>query len=220
MADVEISYKGNTIASMSASGAKTLLTKGKYCEDDINVVYMKSGTAPDTSFSLKNFKVPSNKWVVDQAVDNLLRSGGCIHIKFTVPETLVSTDTEVISIGADALSSWTPSTNCSMFGAIYNLNNANTFQLRIRGTSLNSFFSLSLYEDANREFEVKIYSDRLINVKTNTTYLFSDYPGTVWDALNTAITNLCTHEFISVGVNQMSTRYAGKMISIFAIEAE
>ena len=45
MADVTITYKGNSIATMSASGTKTLLTEGKYCEDDITVDY----TAPTHS---------------------------------------------------------------------------------------------------------------------------------------------------------------------------
>lgn len=39
MADVEIKYKGSTIASMDSSGTKTLQTSGKYCEGDISVAY-------------------------------------------------------------------------------------------------------------------------------------------------------------------------------------
>ena len=41
MPDVTISYKGSQIASMDASGTKTLLTEGKYCEDDITIQYTK-----------------------------------------------------------------------------------------------------------------------------------------------------------------------------------
>lgn len=41
MADITISYKGNTIAELSASGSKTLQTAGKYCEDDISIVYVQ-----------------------------------------------------------------------------------------------------------------------------------------------------------------------------------
>ena len=41
MSDITINYKGNAIATMDASGTKTLLTDGKYCEDDIEVVYVK-----------------------------------------------------------------------------------------------------------------------------------------------------------------------------------
>ncbi|MBR2582694.1 MAG: hypothetical protein IKO83_01645 [Oscillospiraceae bacterium] len=41
MSDITINYKGSAIATMDASGTKTLLTEGKYCEDDIEVVYVK-----------------------------------------------------------------------------------------------------------------------------------------------------------------------------------
>ena len=41
MADITISYKGNTIAEVSASGTTTLGTSGKYCEDDISIAYTK-----------------------------------------------------------------------------------------------------------------------------------------------------------------------------------
>ena len=41
MPDISISYKGNTIATMDATGTKTLLTSGKYCEDDISIAYTK-----------------------------------------------------------------------------------------------------------------------------------------------------------------------------------
>lgn len=40
MADVTISYKGTSIATMDASGTKTLNTQGKYCEGDITVQYV------------------------------------------------------------------------------------------------------------------------------------------------------------------------------------
>ena len=43
MSDVAINYKGSNIANMNASGTKTLLTAGKYCEDDLEVVYTKPG---------------------------------------------------------------------------------------------------------------------------------------------------------------------------------
>ena len=48
MADVTISYKGATIATMDDSGSKTLGTSGKYCEGDIGVEYVKpSGGGED-----------------------------------------------------------------------------------------------------------------------------------------------------------------------------
>ena len=41
MADVTLSYKGSTIAELSASGSKTIETAGKYCEADIGLVYAR-----------------------------------------------------------------------------------------------------------------------------------------------------------------------------------
>lgn len=42
MADITLSYKGSTIATMSASGTKTIQTKEKYCEDDISLAYISA----------------------------------------------------------------------------------------------------------------------------------------------------------------------------------
>lgn len=41
MADVTLSYKGSDILELSDSGSATLKTGGKYCEDDIEVEYVK-----------------------------------------------------------------------------------------------------------------------------------------------------------------------------------
>ena len=43
MADVELTYKGNTIGSLSASGSLTMKTAGCYCEDDIGLTYTSPG---------------------------------------------------------------------------------------------------------------------------------------------------------------------------------
>ena len=41
MSDITVTYKGSTIATMDATGSKTLTTAGKYCEDDISIAYTK-----------------------------------------------------------------------------------------------------------------------------------------------------------------------------------
>lgn len=47
MSDVTIKYKGQSIATMDATGSKTLNTQGKYCEANIGVEYVKpSGGTP------------------------------------------------------------------------------------------------------------------------------------------------------------------------------
>ena len=53
MADVSISYKGNEIASMNATGVKTLLTGSTFCEGDISVSYTKPA-APVPSLQTKS----------------------------------------------------------------------------------------------------------------------------------------------------------------------
>ena len=73
MSDITINYKGTSIATMDASGTKTLLTSGKYCEDDIEVVYVSpgggggidindvlSGTAPsgDVTLTISSVSMP------------------------------------------------------------------------------------------------------------------------------------------------------------------
>lgn len=47
MSEVEINYKGSSIATMDASGTKTLLTSGKYCEADIAIVYTRPASGID-----------------------------------------------------------------------------------------------------------------------------------------------------------------------------
>ena len=39
MADVTLTYKGQNILELSASGSKTIQTKEKYCEDNITLIY-------------------------------------------------------------------------------------------------------------------------------------------------------------------------------------
>lgn len=43
MPDITVTYEGNTIATMSASGTKTFYTAGKYCDDDITLTYVSPG---------------------------------------------------------------------------------------------------------------------------------------------------------------------------------
>ena len=49
MADVEIKYKGASIATLNETGTKTLKTSGKYCESDITVSYTKSAVPAETN---------------------------------------------------------------------------------------------------------------------------------------------------------------------------
>lgn len=52
MADITVSYKGSSIATINSSGTTTLGTSGKYCEDDITINYDKpSGGSSRITFT-------------------------------------------------------------------------------------------------------------------------------------------------------------------------
>lgn len=57
MADVTVKYKGSTIAELSAEGAKTLKTSGKYCESDITVSYVPPAVEPSEPVESVNCKI-------------------------------------------------------------------------------------------------------------------------------------------------------------------
>lgn len=71
MSEVAISYKGSNIATMDASGTKTLLTQGKYCEDDIDVVYTRPATpAPTLQTKTKTYTPTESQQTESIAADS------------------------------------------------------------------------------------------------------------------------------------------------------
>lgn len=61
MSEIAINYKGNSIATMDASGTKTLLTSGKYCEDDIEIIYTRpSGGGGGVPLTVKGSNIAIN----------------------------------------------------------------------------------------------------------------------------------------------------------------
>ena len=59
MADVEIKYKGASIATLNETGTKTLKTSAKYCEDDISVSYTKSAVPAETNHRRYEYDNPA-----------------------------------------------------------------------------------------------------------------------------------------------------------------
>ena len=63
MADVDISYKGDTIAQMNTDGTKTLRTGGCYCEGDVVITY-----TPRTDDRLRHWDVAVTGEIVSNRV--------------------------------------------------------------------------------------------------------------------------------------------------------
>lgn len=75
MSEIAINYKGSSIATMDASGTKTLETEGKYCEDDIEVVYTRPSTTPTLQDKTKSYtpteSAQSETFTCDNEYDGL-----------------------------------------------------------------------------------------------------------------------------------------------------
>lgn len=97
MSDIDITYKGSSIATMDASGTKTLLTSGKYCEANIVVDYTKptptQASHPDPTISVS--------------------SSGLITASHSQPEGYVSADTSTATqqLTTQAAKTVTPTTS-------------------------------------------------------------------------------------------------------------
>lgn len=95
MPDISINYKGNVIASMDASGTKTLQTSGKYCEGDISVVYAKPVMACQiieftlASRSAQNVTIGT---LSDEAYAHIDDDNFAVSMINTTPERIVNAD--------------------------------------------------------------------------------------------------------------------------------
>ena len=78
MADITLSYKGSTIATVSASGTTTLGTSGKYCEDDITLQYVRpgGGGTPTNMIANWDFHDGTNGWSSINTQASISVSGG------------------------------------------------------------------------------------------------------------------------------------------------
>lgn len=171
------------------------------------------GGGVNTAFEVTDYKVPVQKWASQNSIYNYVAVGGCIHIKATIPSD-IAVDSEVLSFGVDANDNWSPNTNCACYWYFYSDTKSS---LRFRGSSVNGTIILDTLTDQNNEFEIKLYQDRFLDVKTNTTYLFSS--DAAYTPVQTAMNNLCNYTYITVGCNQGSNRASGKIVSYFAVEA-
>jgi hypothetical protein len=90
MADVTLTYKGDTIAELSESGSKTLETAGKYCEADILLEYAKSGGGLGGVVYFNEFTPTTDYNNSNKATFQLIPTIQCIVIVVATENTPVS----------------------------------------------------------------------------------------------------------------------------------
>ena len=77
MADITLTYMGNTIATIDASGTTTLGTSGKYCEDNITLQYVRPGGGTPTNMIANwDFHDGTNGWSSINTQASISVSGG------------------------------------------------------------------------------------------------------------------------------------------------
>lgn len=169
------------------------------------------GSGVSSVFRLEDYKFASAKWILQNGVPNVLKTGGCIHIKAT--HTSHSTDDQLIGFGYGALSIWTPANYVACYVLDYNTAETDSMRIRFRGQRIDGTIKLSAYYDSNNVVDVKLYSDKLVDVNTGTEYALSTFD----TGVTSAMTSLLTQNYLSVGQNYQAP-VSGTILPIFALE--
>ena len=83
MADVTLSYKGSDILELSDSGSATLKTGGKYCEDDIDVEYVKPSGGGSPWELIADYTSTENASVVTAEIPSEYQNENVYKIEYT-----------------------------------------------------------------------------------------------------------------------------------------
>lgn len=110
MSEITINYKGSAIATMDASGTKTLLTQGKYCEGDVEIVYVRPSSSPTLQSKTRTYTPSGSQQTetvtADGGYDGLSQVGITVNATpsgaVTAPST-ISASGATVSTGGNIL---------------------------------------------------------------------------------------------------------------------
>ena len=172
-------------------------------------VNVSGSSEPDCAIRLKNFVIQSSKWKLENAIPNYLASGGCVHLVYTLQyNSSTSNDLQIVSFGYGAMSSWSPGTTNIATYILVGKGQSNLV-INFRGSG-NTNLNLDQYADQNGKVDIKFYTNKYVDVNTNTEYTYST-------GAQTFMTALAQKTRLSVSINQ-SNPFSGATVSLFAIE--
>ena len=123
MTDIEIGYKGSTIASMSSSGSLTLDTAGTYCEDNITVTYDKvqgSAFTPATTISVTpTISIDSSGLITanNSGTSSITPTVTAGYITSGTAGTITVDGSNTSQLVSQAASTWTPTTTSQIISS-------------------------------------------------------------------------------------------------------
>lgn len=167
------------------------------------------GGGDNAVFALKDFVIGPNRWTAQNCIPNVLKTGGCLHIVYTEQTNSSSAGLSIFSFGIGALTAWSPgASNPSCYINVSSRSGA--VQVYFRGIGNGDALSLINFEDENGKVDLKLYSDRFVDVNTGETGNYSTNA-------QSHMTAISSHDYISVGQNQSNT-FAGFLITLIALE--
>ena len=100
MADVTLTYKGQNILELSASGNKTIKTAGKYCEADIGLSYERQSQMPEPPLPVTYQRVEYLEFVPNIGIIVDIPTSGCFTYSVdAVAELPVSSNVDSVAFG-------------------------------------------------------------------------------------------------------------------------
>lgn len=198
MDTTQVTVTAETLAqSVTALGADGTLVTGTLADRN-NAV-----------FSMSDFVSGPNKWTAQNCIPDVLKTGGCIHLIYTLQNNPTSSGPCIIAFGIGALSDWSPAaSNPTVF--INVSANSSVVQAYFRGVG-NVSMPVSSYADENDKVDIKLYADHFIDVNTGISYNYNS-------GAQSCMTAIAEADYISVGQNQ-SSPFEG-IITLVALEED
>lgn len=135
MSDITVTFKNQTILTMDASGSKPLLTEGKYCEDDINIAYVKpSGGGVPVESGVFTVTTKARTYDINHSL------GVVPNFAFIYPID-VHTDSDAYLIGSQVIcgdfgqDNWTVGTNATARGANHSYGIGTGYSVSVHGSA-------------------------------------------------------------------------------------